>query len=233
MLKIQAQPLRRQLVVGTLLFFVLMLAAAVALGLDEFREALEELSGQTETMAVRTASAIERELTGIDRIARRLSAEAALQDLDSDAVERLLRAPLLQRPELIDVVLIDRDGRAVARGNPSLDVSEDWTHLAASVFDTESRVLSTMQTTGSGLHYVTVGYPVRDASDEVVAVLVCYLNPQLLQEVLGLQMLPEGSVMTFSESDGRVLARSLNAERYVGLVLEASFAGRHTDNGAT
>ena len=115
MLKIQAQPLRRQLVVGTLLFFVLMLAAAVALGLDEFREAVEELSGQTETMAVRTASAIERELTGIDRIARRLSAEAALQDLDADAVERLLRAPLLQRPELIDVVLIDRDGRAVAR----------------------------------------------------------------------------------------------------------------------
>jgi K+-sensing histidine kinase KdpD len=33
---------------------------------------------------------------------------------------------------------------------------------AASVLETEKRVVSPMKTTGSGLHYVTVGYPVSD-----------------------------------------------------------------------
>ncbi len=226
MLKIWAQPLRRQLVVATLWFFVLMIAVVVVLGLDEFRYAVEELTDQTQTRAVGTALAIERELTGIDRMARTLSANAALQDLDADAVEPLLRDRLLQRPELIDVVLIDRAGRAVARGNPSPETSADWAHLAASVLETESRVVSTMRTAASGLHYVTVGYPVRDTAHEVVAVLVSYLNPQLLQEVFGLQMVPEGSVVTISESDGRVLARSPDPEPYVGEMLEASFSGR-------
>ncbi len=72
---------------------------------------------------------------------------------------------------------------------------------------------------------MTVGYPVRDAAHEVVAVLVSYLNPQLLQEVYGLQMVPEGSVVTISESDGRVQARRPDPEPYVGEVLAANFSG--------
>ena len=223
--KIWVQPLRRQLVVAILWFFVLMIAAAVALGIDEFRHTVEELGDQTQGAAAQTASAVEHELTGIDRMARSLSTNPALQDLDADAAKPLLQAPLLQRRELIDVVLIDRWGRSVARGNPSPETSADWPRLAASVLDTESRVVSNMRTTGSGLHYVTVGYPVRDAAGAVVAVLEGYLNSQRLQDMFGLEILPEGSVVTLSESDGRVLARSLDPGRYLGEVLEASFSG--------
>ena len=45
MLKIWAQPLRRQLVVAIFWFFVLMIAAAVALGLDEFRQSVPKKDG--------------------------------------------------------------------------------------------------------------------------------------------------------------------------------------------
>ena len=224
------QPLRRQLVVATVWFFVLMIAAAALLGLNEFRETVEELSDQTRLAAARTASVIERELAGFDRMASNLSTNSALQDLDSSAVEPLLRPRLRQPTSLIDLVLIDREVRAVARANPSPETSADWTPLVASVLETESRVVFRMRTASSGLHYVTVGYPVRNAAGEVIAVLLYYLDPQLLQDVFDVRMLPEGSVVTIRESGGRVLARSLDPGRYVGQVLEASLSG--SDAGA-
>ena len=64
MLKILAQPLRRQLVVAIFWLFALMIAAAVGLGFEEFHQAVQELTDQTQAAAIRKASAIERELTG-------------------------------------------------------------------------------------------------------------------------------------------------------------------------
>ena len=113
----------------------------------------------------------------------------------------------------------------MARGNPSPEVPVDRSRVAASVLKTKSRVVSTMRTAGSELHHVTIAYPVRGAAGDVVGMLVCHLNPQLLQDVFGVQMLPEGSVVTVSELTGRVLARSPAPGRYVGEVLEAGFSG--------
>ena len=225
MLKIWAWTLRRQLVVAILWFFSLMFATVAARGFEEFRGTVEALSDQTEAASTRTASAIERELTGVDRMAGTLSTNPALQDLDAGAVEPLLRPRWRHRTSLIDLVLIDRQARIVARGNPSPEVPVDWSRVAASVLKTKSRVVSTTGTAGSGLHHVTVAYPVRGAAGEMVGMLVCHLNPQLLQDGFGVQMLPEGSVVTVSELDGRVLARSPDPGRYVGEVLEAGFSG--------
>jgi two-component system, NtrC family, sensor kinase len=74
----------------------------------------------------------------------------------------------------------------------------------------------------SGVPYVTVVYPVRDASDAIIGVLACYVNPQLLQDAFEQVLLPEGSVVTLVDADGRVLARNLEPGRYVGQVLDAS-----------
>ena len=62
-------------------------------------------------MEARTASAIEHELTGVDKMARNLSMNPALQNLDADIVEPLLRPERFQRPSLIDLVLIDREAK--------------------------------------------------------------------------------------------------------------------------
>jgi hypothetical protein len=55
-----------------------MVTAAVVLGLDEFRETLEELSEQTEAVSSQAVSAIEREFVGIDTMASNLSTNRAL-----------------------------------------------------------------------------------------------------------------------------------------------------------
>jgi len=69
MVKVWAQPLRRRLFVAFLILLAPMLAVAAALGVEEYRQTVGELQDQTQATAVRTASAIERELVGLDRMA--------------------------------------------------------------------------------------------------------------------------------------------------------------------
>jgi C4-dicarboxylate-specific signal transduction histidine kinase len=213
-----ALPLRRQLFLAILLLLVPVLGAAVWSGLSAYRERLQELRDQTRVVALTTASAIDRELTGYDRMARNVSANAVLLGFDADGVSQMLRPQLDQRPSLIEVVMAKRDGTLVAQESGSTAISADWRVLASQVTGTGRRVLSGMQVSPSGLHYVTLAYPVTDANGETVAVLVCYVNPQRMQDLFGVLPLPSGSVVAVTDPDNRVLASSLNPDRYVGRV---------------
>jgi C4-dicarboxylate-specific signal transduction histidine kinase len=218
MVNVWAQPLRRRLFVAFLILLAPMLAVAAALGVEEYRQTVGELQDQTQATAVRTASAIERELVGLDRMARNLSTNPAFQAMDATAVEPLLSPQRFDRPSLIEIVLVDRAGQLIARGNASGEITADWSELTSPVLHAGARVLSPMKTTSSGVSYVTVAYPVRDRSGVIVGVLACYVSPRLLQNTFDQVMLPEGSVVTLVDADGRVLVRSLDSERYVGQV---------------
>lgn len=220
MFKGWAQPLRRQLFIALLLLLAPLLAAGGWLGLATYRKNVADLAGRSQANALRTAAAIERELTGLDRMARNLSSHPAVQNLDVAAVD-LLRSQRLQRPSLIDLVLLDRAGRLVARGASSEDIVDRWPELVAPVLHKDARVVSPLQIGPSGLPYVSVSYPVRDASGAISGVLAYYVDPQLLQDAFGQLLLPEGSDIILTELDGRVLARSPDSEHYVGRVLEA------------
>jgi C4-dicarboxylate-specific signal transduction histidine kinase len=63
---------------------------------------------------------------------------------------------------------------------------------------------------------VVLAYPVRGARDAVVGVLALSVNLTSLQMLFRNIPLPEGSVVTLSDAKGRVLARSQDAERYIG-----------------
>src|SRR5688572_9607910 len=73
MQRVWAQPLRQQLFLALVFLLAPMLLAAAGLGYVEYRETVEELSEQTQATAMRSAAAIERELMGLDRMARNLS----------------------------------------------------------------------------------------------------------------------------------------------------------------
>ena len=115
MLKILVHSLRRQLVVALLWSLAAMLAAAVALSLNEFSHTVEEPTDPTQVTAVRTVSAIEPELIWMYRIARNLSTNRVLENLNTDTIEFLQRPERLQWPSLIDLVLVDREGWAAAK----------------------------------------------------------------------------------------------------------------------
>ncbi|MBM3818452.1 MAG: HAMP domain-containing protein [Acidimicrobiia bacterium] len=222
MVKVWAQPLRRQLFIAILLLLVPVLGAAVWSARATYRERSDELAEQTQTLALRSAAAIDRELTGLDRMARNLSTNPEFQRLDSASAEPLLRPQRLQRPMLIEIVLVDTKGALVARGGGSSEVDDAWDALVAPVVSGGQRVVSKMQRTVSGQHYITVAYPIRDRAGAIVGVLGCFVNPQDMEEVLGQQLLPQRSAVVVAEADGRILARNLEPERFIGQTMSGS-----------
>jgi signal transduction histidine kinase len=228
MVKVWAQPLRRQLFIAILLLLVPVLGAAVWSARATYRERSDELVEQTQTLALRSAAAIDRELTGLDRMARNLSTNPEFQRLDPESAEPLLRPQRLQRSMLIEIALVDTKGVLVARGGGSSEVDGAWDELVPPVVAGGQRVVSKMQRTASGQHYVTVGYPIRDRAGAIVGVLGCFVNPQDMEEALGPQLLPARSAITVAEPDGRILASNLEPERFIGQTM----SGGPRENGS-
>ena len=85
------------------------------------------------------------------------------------------------------------------------------------------RVVTQLLRTPKGTSYVTVAYPVTDVSGDIVGAVLCHVNPQLLETVFAQLSLPPGSVVTVTETGGRVIARSLEPDRYVGQLFNASW----------
>ena len=215
-----ALPLRRQLFLAILLLLVPVLGAAVWSGLSTYRERLDELGEEARVLALTTAAAVDREFTGYDRMARNVGFNLALQKLDPALAEQILKPQVPERLSLIDIVVIDRSGMVVARGTDSSGLSGSWKELAEPVFAGRTRVLSDLRMTPSGLHYVTITYPVMDASGATIAAIVCYLEPQRFQEAFRSLTLPEGTMVAVTDVDGRVLVRSLDPQRYVGRIAD-------------
>ena len=225
MSKVSAQPLQRQLFIAILLLLTPVIATAALLGLAAYRENVQQLADEVRQATLRTATLVERELTGFDRMAGNLSVIPTLQRLDAEAVKPLLQSPLLRGPFLVDVLLIDRDGRVVARGASGPDISGGQVELVTRVLEAGERVVSPMRRSSSGIGYVTIAYPVRDASGTVVGVLTCYVNPQLMEDALGVTLLPAGAVVILSEAGGRVLANRPDQEQSADRPLEMRWDG--------
>jgi signal transduction histidine kinase len=219
------RPLRRQLFIALVFLLVPMILAAGALGYEEYRETIGEFSEQTQATARRSAAAIERELTGLDRMARNLSTNLAFQTLDPAGVEPLLRPQRLQRPSLLEIVLVDTSGQLIGHRTADETFPIAWSELMSPVVHKGLRVVTSLQRTASGTPYITVAYPVSDTSGAVVGAVLCHLNPQILVSTVEPLMLPEGSVVTLTATDGRVIGRNLEPERYIGQTLDTEWMG--------
>ena len=198
MLKAWAQPLRRQLFIAILLMLAPVFAAAIWLGLEEFRETVEELQEQSQLTARLTAAAVERELTGYDRMAQHLSSYPSVQNLDGGAVDLLRPQP----PSVIDLVLVDRQGHVVARASASDETGESWAGLVQSVVHANGRVISALNVRASGMSYLSVAYPLHDPSGSVSGILAYCLRPDVLQDAIRESQLPAGSVIALGGPNG-------------------------------
>jgi signal transduction histidine kinase len=155
-------------------------------------------------------------MVGLDQSALNLMANPAVQNLDGDPLEPLLRPQMGRRMWLMQLVLLDRHGRRVVQSASTFEPPADRLGVVAPVLNSGMRVVSPLTRSPSGVTYVTAAYPVRNASDRLVGVLVFYMDPQQLQPIGGESLLPEGSVVTLTDMDGWVLARSVEPETYVG-----------------
>ena len=219
-MNLRTRPLRQQLLLAIVLLLAPILTAAVWLGVEEYRETVEELESLADRTAHLTAMAVARELTGLDRMARNLSNHPAVHTLDPSAAD-LFGPQRLQRPALLDLVLFDRQGRLIARGDSSSAIALNFDRVRG-VVQTGARVVTPLETAPSGASYVTIAYPVPGTGGGVAGVLVYHIEPQAMQVVFRESLVPEGSVIAIAEPNGRVLARDPDPVRYVGQVVSVN-----------
>ena len=215
--------LQRQLAVAIALLLVPVLAAAVWSGTSTYRERAAELGDQARLVAYTTATFINRDITYLDGTGTNLIANPGIQMLDRAVAEDLFRRVTAGHQSIACIDLVQRSGDLVSRavathGFAIDDRAHDW---ANDVFRTGARVVSPLYTAASGMRYVVLGYPVRDRTQRVVAALGLFVDLKTIQDSLGAIPVPEDSVVTVADHDGRILARSQEPERYIGQTLPA------------
>ena len=211
--KLWEQPLRRQLFVFIILLLVPVLAAAVWSGIATYRERVADLNEQARVTAVTLAETIGRELTALSRIARNLDARQIMDSSDPEAPWRLVRRLRMERPGTLNVVMRRASGEEAAR---AVDHADELTQG-----DWAARVLSTgrdaiVQAGTQDPSHVIFAYPFRGIDGTVIGALGFLIGVQELQDAFTSVPLPPGTSVAIIDDNGRLLARNLEPERYVG-----------------
>ena len=219
--RFSALPLRRQLVLAIVALLIPLFAAVVWSGRLSLQERSGELGKQAETMARTIAAFVDRDLHELDALGRRLSNVPAIRTFDVETVRGLFsRAISGREATLLRLELASSSGDEVLAddaGETGVDSSE-W---AASALTSTDRSLIP-PAAGHRPHYIILGYPIHDASQRTVGALGMFVNLQSLQDAFESVPLDPGSLVTVTTLDGRIVARSSEADRFVGTLVPGS-----------
>jgi C4-dicarboxylate-specific signal transduction histidine kinase len=188
------------------------------------RERERELQEQAGAVATTAAAYLDQYLSGFDQMASALARHPAVTGLTRGRIDELLAAMLRDQPLLLNVVVTDRDGGLVGTGLPERAQIGNAVSMpyVRDVVRNAKPVVSEL-TTGqvSGKPTIILAYPIFGGDRAVTGVLGFGIDLTRLQSVLASVPLPEGSVITITDSASRVLARSRDAERFIGTVTDA------------
>jgi signal transduction histidine kinase len=213
-----AQPLRRQV-----FFVVVILTILVYLAIGygarlTYDEHVRQLAAETRTMAATVVVYVNRNLETADSVADTALRHPSLIALDSAAADEVL-APLAEPGGLLhNALMADAEGRPLAWAKPPEPAVEgrlNQAWLKTVVTTGKSLVSPMLGGAGDTAHAIVLGYPIVSAG-KVVGVLGLSVHLEALERVLASIPLPPGSVVTLTDENSVVVARSLEAAQYVG-----------------
>jgi two-component system NtrC family sensor kinase len=217
------QPLERQvLIIAAGIVLPLMAAMAWSAWLA-FIEREAEVSSEAQSVATTAEATFNQYLRTIDSLGAVLAQHPSVQSFDAAAVRPIFQTVLHDQPTLLNVEVRDRAGVIRGSGLPRAPAGPlPLRPYASRVLETGQPAVSDF-TMGrvSGRPTVVLGYPVRDRSGEVVGVLGIGLNLTALGQVFASVPLPHGSVITITDRTSRILARTLQPEKYVGTTISS------------
>ena len=225
-----AQPLRRQIFLSVAILTVLVYLAIGYGARLTYDEHVRQLEAETGTMAATVVVYVNRNIETADAVAETASRHPGLRALDPNAAAEVL-APLLDgRDQILHNALIaDRDGVPVAwarQPDPKVEGRLAPSFLK-SVATTGKTLFSPMLgQAGDEAHAIVLGYPIVD-DDAIVGALGLSVHLEALERVLASIPLPPGSVVTLTDENSVVVARSLEASEYVG---RSAAPGGHARN---
>jgi signal transduction histidine kinase len=214
-----AQPLRRQ-ILFVIVVMTLVVYAAVFYGARlTYEEHVRQLAAQTTTMAATVVAYVDRNLDTADAVAVTASRHPALQSLETRAAAEVL-APMAGGADqlLNNAFIAGRDGQPLAWArppDPDVEGAVDPAWLAQVALTGKSLVSPMLGRAGGTAHAIVLAYPIVSA-DRVVGALGLSVHLEALERVLASIPLPPGSVVTLTDERSVVVARSLDAARYVG-----------------
>jgi C4-dicarboxylate-specific signal transduction histidine kinase len=219
-----ARPIRQQILLIAAIIGLVVFAALSYASRLTYDEQVLQLGTEAEAMTTMFVDYLERNLSALDAVALTATHHPAIQALDARSAVDVL-APLVDVPETLlrNAVLSDPEGRPFAWARPPDPDVEG--HLPdawlATVAEGRSPLISPLLgAPGDPAHAILMAYPVRNADDRVVGVLGLSVHLEALESELARIPLPAGSVITITDRQSVVVARSLNSDRYVGRAVE-------------
>jgi len=186
-------------------------------------ERADEVREEAGSIATTAAAVFNEYFTSLNAIASMLQLHPAVRALDGDICKPLFVRILHDNPLLNDVLLRAADGRLVATGvEPVIAQPAAPAFIYQVVSDGRAAVSQLMIGPITGRQTVLLAFPVRAESGSVEGVLGLSLNLPRLGRLFADLTLPSGSTVTLVDRNGRVMARNLEPEKFIGSSFEAS-----------
>jgi signal transduction histidine kinase len=214
-----AQPLRRQIFLSVSILTILVYLAIGYGGRLTYDEHVRQLAAETTTMAATVVVYVNRNLETADSVAATASRHPGMRDLDPQAAAEVL-APLLDGPSQVlhNALMADANGIPIAWArplDPKVEGRLDPAFLRDVVVTGKTLISPMLGEAGDPVHAIVLGYPIV-RNNTVVGALGLSVHLEALERVLKSIPLPEGSVVTLTDENSVVVARSLEASQYVG-----------------
>jgi len=218
---LERHPLRRQLLAVAFTLLIPFSVVIVWSSLRTLAEREDELREESVSIAAAASASLTQYFNSLDTLAVSLASHPAVAALDPSGSDKLFSDVLgHERTLLLNIVLTDTKGVVKASGVPQRTATPIVTlPYVADVVSRGAPVVNDLSTGAvSGKPTVVFGYPVPSGRS-IAGVLGFGVNLEQLQTLFSSLSLPEGSVLTLTDASGHVLARSRDASRYIGRII--------------
>jgi signal transduction histidine kinase len=219
-----ARPVRQQVVGIAAILAVVVVGAVLFSSRITYQEQVQHLRSEALAMSATVVAYFERNLDTADDAAEIAVAHPDIRSLDGDAAVRVLKPLVGVDPAIRNALLADAAGKPIAWAKPPQPTIEgritaEWLRSAAqspvSVF---GPVLGAPEHLG---HAIVTARPIPGAEGEAIGVVAVVVGLEAFEAAFAKIPLPPGSVITVTDARSVVVARSLDADRYVGRPSEA------------
>ena len=214
-----AQPLRRQLFLIVVTLTILVYAAIGYGARMTYNEHVRQLQAETLTMAATVVVYMNRNLETADAVADTAMRHPSLRALDVSTAQDVLEPLVTQGSLLHNAFMADANGTPLAWARPpdpqvEGELVRDWVKTVATTGKTLISPL--LGKAGNKAHAIVLAYPIASKERTIVGVLGLSVHLESLEMILARIPLPPGSVVTLTDANSVVVARSLEAGQYVG-----------------
>ncbi|HVN97100.1 MAG TPA: PAS domain S-box protein [Syntrophorhabdaceae bacterium] len=214
-------PIRLHLIILIALLAIPSIALIIHSGIAERHQAIADAKAESLKFVNDIASQQQNMVAGAEQLGAALSLLPAVRSHDREATNALFSELLKKNPQLVNIAICDKAGQIWASAVPP----EGKVSVADRRFVREAIRTGTFS---SGEYSVgrivkrpvmSFGYPVKNAANEVVAVIGIILNLDYAQQVFERLNLPPNAAFNILDHQGTILGMNLNnpnAERFIG-----------------